>query len=302
MMSDASVAALAGIRKRYGSIVALDGLDLEVLPGALLAVLGENGAGKTTAIGVLLGLVRPDAGEVSLFGRPPAELAARRHVGVMLQEATLPAELRVREHIDLVASYYPAPLAVGAALELCGLGALAERPYGRLSGGQKRLVQLAIALCGRPRLLFLDEPTVGLDLEARERLWAALRQLVGDGVAIVLTSHDLEEVGGLADRVLVLGAGRAVASGTVDELRALVDCTHVSIASRLDVDEVAAWAEVTTASRARDRLELTARVAEPLVRRLLAADPEACDLEVRRAGLADAFRALVSGTGDRGAS
>jgi ABC-2 type transport system ATP-binding protein len=293
MVSDDSVAALCGVRKRYGSTVALDGLDLEVLPGELLAVLGPNGAGKTTALGVLLGLVRPDAGTASLFGSSPAELAVRRHVGAMLQEATLPGELRVREHVELYASYYPSPLATSAVLELCGLGALAERPYGRLSGGQKRLVQLAIALCGRPRLIFLDEPTVGLDLEARQRLWPALRQLAEDGVAIVLTTHDLEEVGALADRVVVVGGGRVVASGTVDELRALAGCTHVSVASHLDLDDVAAWPEVTTASRVGHRLQLTAGVAEPLVRRLLAADPEAHELEVRRAGLADALQAAM---------
>ena len=209
------LAELQGVSKRFGSVVALDGIDLQVRPGELLAVLGPNGAGKSTAISLLLGLQQPDAGSVRLFGQSPLMLEARRSVGVMMQEVALAPELRVREHIDLVASYYPEPLSPEAAMETTHATVLGGRPYGKLSNGQKRQAQFAMAVCGRPKLLFLDEPTVGLDLKSRETMWDMLRQLVRNGASIVLTTHYLEEAEARADRVVVLAKGRVIASGTV---------------------------------------------------------------------------------------
>src|SRR5579872_5200968 len=176
-MNNGYLAELAGVNKRFGKTVALDGLSLEVCRGELFALLGSNGAGKTTAISLLLGLRRADSGTVRLLGKPPHELEARRQVGVMLQEVNLPPELRVRELIDLTASYYPDPLTPDAAMALTQTTPLANRPYGKLSGGQKRQAQFAMAVVGRPQLLFLDEPTVGLDLQARAMVWSVLRQI-----------------------------------------------------------------------------------------------------------------------------
>ena len=232
MDADDCLAALEGVHKRYGKITALDGIDLRVGRGELLAVLGPNGAGKTTAIAALLGLLRPDAGRARLFGKEPQDIDARRRVGVMMQEVFLAPELRVVEQIDLVASYYPAPLSPAAAMEMTGITALARRPYGKLSGGQKRQVQLALAVCGRPQLLFLDEPTVGLDVQARELLWATLRRLVAEGCSIVLTTHYLEEAETLADRVVVLLEGRVIAGGTVSDIRALVAGKQIAAPAR----------------------------------------------------------------------
>jgi ABC-2 type transport system ATP-binding protein len=211
----------------------------------------------------------------------------------MMQQAFLAPELRVREHIDLVASYYPHPLDVEEVLALSHIAALADRPYGKLSGGEKRQVQLAIALCGRPRLLFLDEPTVGLDVQARERMWTTLTALVQGGAAIVLTTHYLEEAEALADRVIVMARGRLLLTGSVGDVRARVARKYVSARSALDVAGVAAWPEVESASRDRERIELTTSQAEVVVRRWLAADAQLSELEVRRAGLADAFRELT---------
>src|SRR5690349_202796 len=159
--------AWRGVSKRYGGIVALDGIDLEVRGGELLALLGPNGAGKSTAIALALGLLRADAGEALLFGRAPTELEARRGCGVMLQSAGLPDSLKVRELLELTRSYYAAPRALDDCVGMAGLDGLMDRRYGRLSGGQQRRVQFALAICGAPRLLFLDEPTTGLDLDAR---------------------------------------------------------------------------------------------------------------------------------------
>jgi len=287
------LARLQDAQKRYGKVQALAGLDLDIPAGQLLALLGPNGAGKTTAIALLLGLQQADAGRAELFGLDPRQLAARRHIGVMLQSAAVPDTLKVRELIALTRSYYPDPRSVADCVALAGLDGLMERRYGRLSGGQQRRVQFALAICGRPRLLFLDEPTTGLDIEARQGLWKAIRELVAQGCAVLLTTHYLEEAEALADRVVVIDGGRAIAQGSVAEIRAHVVQRRIRCVSSLSPDIVAAWPEVGYVAREGDRLEIVADAAEAVVRRLLAEDPALCELEVQRAGLADAFIELT---------
>jgi ABC-type multidrug transport system ATPase subunit len=293
MQRDDLLAELRGVHKRYGTTVALAGLTLEVRRGELLAVLGPNGAGKSTAIALWLGLTQPDSGTVQLRGRSPLEVESRRGVGVMMQEAGLNAELRVRELIDLTASYYPSPLSVKDVLGLTRTDALAARRYGKLSGGQKRQVQFALAVCGRPELLFLDEPTVGLDIQARETLWRTVRDLVAGGCSVVLTTHYLEEAQSLADRVAVLAQGRLIASGTVDEIRSVVACKQIRCSTVVDVAEVLRWPSVVEAARESGRVKITATDAEEVVRRLLAVDSQLRDLEIRHAGLSEAFAELT---------
>lgn len=295
-MKNEYLAELLGVKKRFGSVVALDGIDLQVRPGELLAVLGPNGAGKSTAISLLLGLQQPDSGSVRLFGRSPLELEARRKVGVMMQDVVLAPDLRVREQIDLVASYYPDPLSAEAAMEMTHTTALGARAYGKLSGGQKRQVQFAIAVCGRPRLLFLDEPTVGLDVQAREMMWEMLRQLVRQGASIVLTTHYLEEAESLADRVVVLVKGRAIASGTVREIRAIVGHKRISCVTSVSAERIALWPGVQSVSQDRERMQITAGNADSVIKFLVTADPGFQDLDVRSAGLAEAFTELTQET------
>ena len=211
----------------------------------------------------------------------------------MMQEVSLAPELRVREQIDLVASYYPSPLTAAAAMDLTNTTSLADRPYAKLSGGQKRQVQFAMAIVGRPKLLFLDEPTVGLDVQARELMWVTLRKLVNNGASIVLTTHYLEEAEALADRVAVLAKGRVVASGTVNDLRALVVRKHINCSTTLTVQEVTAWPGVESAKTDKQRLLITVNNAESVLRRLLAADQNLREVEVRSAGLAEAFVELT---------
>ncbi|MFC4762264.1 ABC transporter ATP-binding protein [Dyella koreensis] len=287
------VARLASVVKRYGALTAVDGLDLMLHRGELLALLGPNGAGKSTAISLLLGLVRADAGQVELFGQDPQQIVARRRIGVMLQSATLPPTLRVGELIRLTASYYPAPRSVQESAALAGVTDLLRRPYAKLSGGQQRRVQFALALCGRPELLFLDEPTVGMDIEARQKLWAAIRHLIAEGCSVVLTTHYLEEAEVLADRVCVMARGKIISEGTVDQLRARVALKRVRCITRLDPAAVSAWPEVAEARREGERLWLSTDSAEALVRRLLDADAQLSELEVQRAGLAEAFTELT---------
>jgi len=287
------VAQLAGATKRFGNVIAVDDLSLAIHPGELFALLGPNGAGKTTAISMLLGLLRPDCGSARLFGRPPQSIDARRQIGVMMQEAALAPELRAREHIDMVASYYPDPLAPDTVLDITGTASLRRRPYGKLSTGQKRQVQFAMAITGRPRLLFLDEPTVGLDIRSREMVWATLRRLVGDGCSIVLTTHYLEEAEALADRVAVIAKGRLIAVGTVNEMRALVVRKRITCRTTTPRQQVSSWPDVQTVTEDEQGLHITTTNAENVVRRLLAADEDLQDLELQRAGLGEVFTELT---------
>lgn len=289
----APVAALAGVTKRYGETMALDGVDLEVKPGELLALLGPNGAGKSTAISIWLGLLEPDAGSAQLMGWSPLEPASRLEVGIMLQEVNLPGHLRARELIELTASYYRDPLSVDETLALTQTQALAQRRYTKLSSGQKRQVQFAVAVCGRPRLLFLDEPTVGLDVKARQTMWRTIRGLLDGGCSIVLTTHYLEEAEALADRVAVLAGGRLVAEGTVEEMRALVARKRISCHSGIEIGEVKRWPGVVDAVRDAAGLKITACDAEGVVRCLLAADESLTRLEVTQATLTEAFTELT---------
>jgi ABC-2 type transport system ATP-binding protein len=294
------LARLQGARKRYGAVQALDGIDLEVHAGETLALLGANGAGKSTAIALLLGLERADAGEAAVLGAAPGALAARRGIGVMLQSAGIPENILVRELLALTRSYYAAPRSTGECVALAGLDGLLDRRYGRLSGGQQRRVQFALAICGDPRLLFLDEPTTGLDIEARQLLWDAIRRLVAAGTGVLLTTHYLEEAEALAQRVVVLNRGRIAAAGTMHEVRALVGQRRIRCLSALDVARIATWPGVRSARRDDVRIELVADHAEDVVRRLLAEDLAVSELEVQRAGLADAFLAITrdAATGD----
>lgn len=288
-----ALAALRGVRKSYGSTRALDGLDLEVREGELLAVLGPNGAGKSTAVALMLGLQQPDSGTASLFGHSPPTLVQRRRIGVMMQEVVLAADLRPRELIDLVSSYYPNPLELNDVLALTETLPLADRAYGKLSGGQKRQVQFAMALCGRPQLLFLDEPTVGLDIRARATMWNAMRDLIRQGCSIVLTTHYLEEAEALADRIAVIAEGRLIANGSVEEMRSIVRRRAISCITRIPVESLRAWPGVEQVEVNDGRTQLWTSDAETIVRRLLAADARLSDLEVRRAGLAEAFTELT---------
>jgi ABC-2 type transport system ATP-binding protein len=289
-----TLAALHGASKRYGGIVALAETDLAVRAGEVLAVLGANGAGKTTTLGLLTGRLAPDGGRAELFGADPRDAAVRRGIGVMLQEAGLGDTIRVAEHVHLFSSYYANPRPVAETLAMAGLTDLAKRPYQALSGGQQRRVQFALALCGRPRLLFVDEPTAGLDVESRRAFWTVIRQLRDEGTGIVLTTHYLEEADALADRVVLMAGGKVLAEDTPSGMKARAAGKRVRARSALAAEVLRAWPEVTTAQDADGRFDVLSNDVESLLRRWLAADAGLADLEVRPLSLEDAFVALTS--------
>lgn len=217
-MRESAPATLLGVTKRLGATLALDDINLDVRHNETLVLLGPNGAGKTTALRTLLGIVAPDRGRASLFGVDPRNFVARRRAGAMLQAGGVPPTLTVRELITLFSTYYPRPLPLRETLERAGVTELAHRRYGELSGGQAQRTLFALAICGDPGLLILDEPTNALDIEARRLLWTAIRAYVTGGRAVLLATHDLTEAERLGDRIAIVRGGRIVADGSTSEV------------------------------------------------------------------------------------
>jgi ABC-2 type transport system ATP-binding protein len=289
----AVIARLQDASKSFGEVRALRQVNFAVRAGELVALLGPNGAGKTTAVKLFLGLAKPTAGTVSVFGGNPIHAEVRTRIGAMLQVAKVPETLRVREHIDLFSSYYPRPLPLAETLALAGLEEIKDREFGELSGGQRQRVLFALALCGDPDILFLDEPTVGLDVESRRILWEEIRKLIACGKGVLLTTHYLEEADALADRVVVINRGEIIAEGTPAEIKASTAGRRIRCVSSLDIETVRDLPGVLDVSRNRDALEIRAASAEPVLRELLMRDPGLSGIEVSSAGLEEAFLALT---------
>lgn len=247
-------AELRDVTKRYhNGTLALDGLSLQVRAGEVLALLGPNGAGKSTAIKLLMGLTTPSQGHVDIFGLDPRHPAHRLRTGVMLQVGRAPETLRVREHLDLFRGYYPRPLPAAELVRVAGLQGIENQFFGELSGGQKQRVLFALALAGDPDLIFLDEPTVGLDIEARRILWAEIRTLAERGKSILLTTHYLEEADALATRIAVINKGRLICEGTPTEVK-----THAASVASLRLSGELGPHELPAIARAPGQVDGTA--------------------------------------------
>jgi ABC-2 type transport system ATP-binding protein len=291
--SDIIVASLEAVNKNYGSVRALREVDFRVRAGEVVALLGPNGAGKTTAVKLLLGLMQPNSGRVRVFGGDPTNPENRMKTGAMLQVGRVPETLRVREHIDLFSTYYQKPMAFADVLAAAGLEKLRDRKFGDLSGGQKQRVLFALAICGDPDLLFLDEPTVGLDVEARRMLWDEIRRMVERGKTVLLTTHYLQEADALADRIAVISQGEIIAQGTPAEIKAKTAGKRIRCITSLGLTTLRQIAGVIEVREDREAVELDAIEAEPIVRELLARDQNLSGLEVTSAGLEEAFLALT---------
>jgi ABC-2 type transport system ATP-binding protein len=298
--SNTVVARLDGVSKNYGDVRALRNVNFTVSAGHVVALLGPNGAGKTTAVKLLLGLMQPNSGKARVFGGDPTNPQNRMRTGAMLQVGRVPETLRVREHIDLFSSYYPNPMPMEEVLAAAGLEKLRDRKFGDLSGGQRQRTLFALAICGNPDLLFLDEPTVGLDVEARRALWEEIRRLVERGKTVLLTTHYLEEADALADRIAVINQGEIIAEGTPAEIKSQTSGKRIRCITTLSLASLLQIPGVTDVRQDREAVEIHARDAEPVVRALLARDASLSGLEIAGAGLEEAFLALTQDTGENG--
>ncbi|GAA2388803.1 ABC transporter ATP-binding protein [Nonomuraea africana] len=278
------------VSKHYGEVRALDGVSLEIHAGQLVGLLGPNGAGKSTLVNLFVGLRRPTKGLVELMGGDPADPRVRQGMGVTPQETGLPEALKVGEIVDFVSSHFPKRADKWELLDRFGLRDLAKRQVGGLSGGQKRRVAVALAFAGNPRVVFLDEPTTGLDVEARRALWEGIRLFHADGGTVVLTSHYLEEVEALAERVVVIGRGRVLADDTIQAVRGMVGVRKVSLSAA----ELPDLPGVVSSEQVDGRHQLLTSDSDRLVLDLVASGTPFSGLEISPASLEDAFLAITA--------
>jgi ABC-2 type transport system ATP-binding protein len=294
---------LWGLAKSFhvkdGPVPAVRGVDLSVGRGETVALLGPNGAGKSTTLDMLLGLTKPDAGSVSIFGNDPQTAIAAGEVGAMLQTGGLIGDLSVRELVSMMAALYPRPLDVGEVLEATGTLTFAGQRTQKLSGGQRQRVRLALALVSDPELLVLDEPTVALDVEGRRGFWASMRSFAARGKTVIFATHYLEEADAYADRVILMAHGEVVADGPTTEIKARVGARTIR-ATLPDVDDaaLAALPGVSRAERHGETVILTGSDSDAATRALLARYDDARDIEITGAGLEQAFLALTSDHSD----
>jgi ABC-2 type transport system ATP-binding protein len=298
------VIRVQGLHKSYGELEAVRGIDLEVAGREVFAFLGPNGAGKTTIVEILEGYRQRSAGEVTVLGADPADPPSqwRQRIGIVLQECNLQPELTVRESLELYAGYYNAPRSVAETIELVGLEQAANQRAGRLSGGQQRRLDVALALVGDPELLFLDEPTTGFDPSARRQAWEMIASLRGLGKTVFLTTHYMEEAQALADRVAIIAGGEIVAEGAPDELGGRSGAAS-SISFRLPAGVAAAdlpgdvlraiGGAGTANGEVQLRTEDPVAILNALTGWALARDLKLDGLEVRRPSLEDVYLELT---------
>jgi ABC-2 type transport system ATP-binding protein len=289
-----AAAQLVNATKRYGSVEALKGVSLDIEVGEVVAMLGPNGAGKTTSISLLLGLRKPSSGKALLFGLHPDDLNARSRVGVMLQESGVPTMLKVREIVDLFRSYYPTPMARDRAIAMAGLEEKANALVKELSGGQVQRLYFALAVCGDPEVLFLDEPTVGMDVEGRRSFIDRIAEFAQTGRTVVLTTHYLEEADQLAKRVIVIDRGLVIADASPQEIKARVAGKRVRFAAAALTDKDLDGLPITTSTISDHHVQLLTNQPEAVLRELFRRGIDVSELEVSGADLEDAFISLTT--------
>ena len=290
-----AIVELVAASKRYGAVEALRGIDLSIPRGQMVAILGPNGAGKTTAISLMLGLRRVTSGKAQLFGLDPSDRRARSRCGVMLQESGINDVLKVREIVDLFRSYYPHPLSTDRALGLAGLSDQSDRKIEQLSGGQRQRLYYALALCGDPDVIFLDEPTVGMDVEARRAFLESIREFFREGKTILLTTHYLEEADQLAERIVVIDHGVIIADATPAQIKSKVAGKRVSFSSDRALTKIDfAALPYSHLQIEGDRVTLLSNNPEEILRALFSDGIAFRELEVVGADLEEAVVALTT--------
>jgi ABC-2 type transport system ATP-binding protein len=288
------VLEVRGLVHRYGDHTALDGVDLTVKAGEAVALLGPNGAGKTTLVRNVIGLIEGDADLIEVAGGNPRSAETRRSLGVVQQAVGFPRSLTVGEIVGGAAARRGCPPeAAGLAIAEMGLAGLEKRRAAKLSGGQQQRLQLAMGLVADPILLVLDEPTEGLDVEARRRFWNTIRRRLDDGAGVLVTTHLVEEAAAVANRVVVLDRGRVVAEGTPDELRRMLPDRRIEVRTKVPVSVIRALDSVESVELRDGRTVIATTDSEQVVRTLLELDPDANDLTVATASLEEVLVAMT---------
>ena len=294
-MTNTPAIELRNATKRFGALTALNDVSVVVQPGETVAMLGPNGAGKTTAVSLMLGMRTPSSGTARLFGGDPRVPATRMRLGAMLQESGVPAMLTVREVVELFGSLYARPIAAAAAIEAAQLSEKTSARIVTLSGGQRQRLYFALAIVGDPDVLFLDEPTVALDVESRRAFWEQITLLTGRGKTVLLTTHYLEEADALANRIVVINSGVIVAQGTPSEIKSKVGGKYVRfMAEGLSREWLAALPGMQSVTHAGGQWQLYTLEAEATLRAIFARDIAITGLEVEGAGLEEAVLSLTS--------
>lgn len=288
------IASLKHVSKSYSGQVVLQGFDFALQAGQVTALLGPNGAGKSTVAGLLTGRLFADAGQLNLFGLAPRDQRARARVGIMLQSGGLPETLSVEEAIDLHASYYGRRIATSDVLEQAGLTQLATRRCGKLSGGEQRRVQFALAIAGSPDLLVLDEPTTGFDPDSRRAMWGHVRAKANAGAAVLLATHHMDEAEALADRIVVIADGRILADGPPAAVKAEVAGTVLKLRTRLPSERFHALTDLVTIEEHGAYLAILTTKPRSTLEAVFDIDPDLEDFEVVGASLEDALANLVA--------
>jgi ABC-2 type transport system ATP-binding protein len=286
---------LRHLTKRYGNVTAVNDLSLAIRSGEIVAFLGPNGAGKTTTIDMILGLARPDEGSVEVYGLAPVDAIARGYVSAVMQNGGLLKDFTVYETVRYTASLYANPQPVSEVLERAGISHIADRRVGKCSGGEQQRLRFAMSLLSNPRLLLLDEPTAGMDVEARREFWSAIREDAGRGRTVMFATHYLEEADAYADRIVLVRQGSIVADGTTAAVKSMASGRTVrATVPNADRDALAALGGVTSVELRGDTVLITCTDSDAVARHLLT-KTAASDLEITANSLEAAFMAL---TGD----
>jgi ABC-2 type transport system ATP-binding protein len=283
------IVSVQDLTKSFAGKKALDKINLDIKSGEVVAILGANGAGKTTLINILLGRLEADAGKAQVFGLKAGSLAAKRQAGAMLQVANLPETLKIKEHIQLFQSYYPQPMDYQKVIQYAGLQAMQNRYSKKLSGGEKQRLLFALSICGNPKLLFLDEPSVGMDVEARQGLWQAIRDLREAGTGIVLTTHYLEEADNLADEIVLLKQGKIVKKGSSGQIKSSTQHSTISFSSHQHPDDFAHLPSVFKAHAKGRFIQILSSDINKTLPALMSANQNLQDFSVSHSNLEETF-------------
>jgi ABC-2 type transport system ATP-binding protein len=296
--SNEAITSIRNVGKYFDEKLVLSDINLDLFEGEVVSILGPNGAGKTTLINAMLGRLSLDSGEISILGCAPETIQVKRHTGAMLQVSGLPDMSTIKEHIQLFQSYYAHPMEYGEVMAFSGLKDIENQYSKTLSGGQKQRLLFALAICGNPKLLFLDEPTVGMDVDARKSLWKAIERMKSRGTSILLTTHYLEEADQLSDRIIMLNRGKIIREGTPDQIKSQINTKKIRFYSSANIAALSALKSVSQVDNLVEKnqsksganyYEVASFCAEKTVLDIFSKQIEVTDLIIIGAALEDAF-------------